>query len=51
MVENMNNVVTEDNITQGGFQLIMGLLDNIGSLGEIKTMAMEPKNNIYEDYQ
>ena len=48
----MANVVTEDKINQGGgFQLIMGLLANIKSLGEIKTMDMDPKNNTYEDYQ
>ena len=48
----MANVVTDDNINQGGgFQLIMGLLANIESLGEIKNMDMDPKNNTYEDYK
>ena len=48
----MANVVTEYKINQGGgFQLILGLLANIESLGEIKNMDMNPKNNTYEDYQ
>ena len=51
MVENISNVAMEDNITQGDFQYIMGLLANIDSLEEMKTMDMDPKNNIYEDYQ
>ena len=33
MVENMDNVVTEDKITQGEFQEIMGLLAMIDSIG------------------
>ena len=51
MVENMANVVTEDNITQGDLRQIMGLLADIESLGEIKPMDMDPNNNKYEDYQ
>ena len=47
----MANGVTEDNINQGDFQLIMGLLANIDSLGEIKPMDMEPNNKTYEGYQ
>ena len=49
--KNMANVVTEYNINQGDFQLIMGLLTNIDSLRKIRTMDMDPKNNTYEDYQ
>ena len=30
---------------------MMGLLANLDSLGEIKNMDMDPKNNIYEDDQ
>ena len=47
----MANALTEYNINQGDFQFIMGLLANIESLGEIKTMDMYPMNNKYEDYQ
>ena len=50
-VKNMANALTEYNINQGDFQFIMGLLANIESLGEIKTMDIDPKNNTYEDYQ
>ena len=41
MVKNMANVVKEYNINQGDIQLIMGLLANIESLGEIKPMDMD----------
>ena len=47
----MANFVMGYNITQGDFQQIMGLLPDIYSLGEIKTMDMDPMNNTYEDYQ
>ena len=47
----MDNVVTEDKITQGDFQYIMGFLANIDSPGEIKPMYMVPNNNTYEYYQ
>ena len=44
--------MTEYNINQGGgLQLMMGLLANIDSLGEIKNMDMDPNNNIDEEYQ
>ena len=47
----MANVVTEDNINQGDFQLIMGLLANIDSLGETKPIYTEPNNKTYEGYK
>ena len=47
----MDNVVMKDYITQGHFQQIKGLLDNIDSIGEIKPMYMDQNINTYGDYQ
>ena len=47
----MDNVVMKDKIIQGDFQQIMGLLANIDSLGEIKPMDIDPKNNTYDYYK
>ena len=51
MVENMDNIVMEDKITQGEFQQTMMLLADIYSLGQIKPIDMDQMNNTYEDYQ
>ena len=50
MVENIDNGVTEDNITKGNFQEIMGLMAEIDLLGEIEPMDMAPKKTPDEDY-